>query len=45
MQGAEEKWTKLITLEANPTILAGSLGYKEMPLKALVESNLEDNLF
>lgn len=47
VQGAEEKQTKLMALEANPTVFAGFLVHKEMPLKALIESNLEidDNLF
>lgn len=47
MQGAEKKQTKLMALETNPIVLAGFLIHKEMPLKALIESNLEieDNLF
>lgn len=41
----QEKQTKLMSLETNPAILAGFLVHKEVPLKALIKSNLEDNLF
>jgi len=33
MMGAESKKTKLMALETNPTVLAGFLVHKEMPLK------------
>lgn len=34
-----------MALKTNPTLLAGFLVHKEMSLKALIESNCEDNLF
>lgn len=40
----QEKWTKLMSLETNPTILAGFL-VRKVALKALIKSNLEDNFF
>lgn len=32
-----------MALKTNPTLLAGFLVHKEMSLKALIESNCEDN--